>query len=644
MGVLTITIARSKAKPRRTSDKGPSLATLYAELYERLQQALDDCLTTTHDDFNPEDHPHAPAGQSNGGQFVSTGGSGGPTGPKPTSVKAKLTKAALHELLSTGHAFTKKELLNIMGPEHKEVTVSTWLSKFKSQKHAGEYGALDIKKLPNGSYQVVMPDGSKAPPAPPMPNLIEDLEKEKAVKVEPVKMEQPKTNTYVQVPAALFSKDKADDQYADSILEAQTEALSAIDQGGAPEVAVVQYKKAKVIAMAQWKTNITGIACEPKVDNKVYEADKILAKALASAWHEEEDTQMEATLGAFNQWKHNTALEKQGKLGAAPAPKPDTKPLSQAVSHWTEELKNVKPVVAKPYEHLVPKGFKHISGNDFAAGKKGFQAGILKLKSELVAKSADAVANKKTVEKDLAERLKDKPFFQAMKKAYTTTAKTLSLEAKLIQTWASSSGDGNKLSCAVQLAVQDAFALPDQHLTKQQLHAIKDHNGDTDLMSAAAQSLGIPMKSEQDAKAFRQGLQEFVHAQYESTQEMFKSLGHEHVFLARGMKVKAGGEHLTHEPANVKLQPASSFSANYGTASNFAGPGGTVYLVKVPVSQVLSTYMSGFGCTNEHEVVVLGHETIKSYPVQKGGSIPETSTLSTACEAVKKRLEKGKKI
>jgi len=108
-------------------------------------------------------------------------------------------------------------------------------------------------------------------------------------------------------------------------------------------------------------------------------------------------------------------------------------------------------------------------------------------------------------------------------------------------------------------------------------------------------------------------LQEFAHAQYENTQKMFKELGVDHVYLARGMKVKHSQKK---EASKLKLQPASSFSTDYNMAKNFASSSGTVFLTKVPVSQVLSSFNTGFGCTNENEVVVLGHKQLKAFAVK----------------------------
>jgi hypothetical protein len=158
-------------------------------------------------------------------------------------------------------------------------------------------------------------------------------------------------------------------------------------------------------------------------------------------------------------------------------------------------------------------------------------------------------------------------------------------------------------------------------------------------MKDAAAALGVTLQTSAEAKGFRQAMQEFVHAQYENTQDFFKSMGQEHVYVARGMKMQPPDDHFQgSKPENVTLQPASSFSASYSTASSFAGSSGTVFLCKIPVSQVLGSYLTGFGCSSEHELVVLGHDTIKSYPVRKSSA----SNLTQAVTAVKERLNQSK--
>ena len=628
MGMITITITKRPQIRPRTRDNGADLASLYADLYERLHRVSEVINGKTHDDFNPDDHPHAPAGQSNGGQFVSHGGGGA----KPTSTKAKAAKAAMHELFSSGHPFTKQELMTIAGVKTEKL-FSDYIAMLKNPKYAGGKGALQIKKLPNGAYQVVMPNGQPAPPAPAEAKPAE----EPPVKVEPMVIKH-NAEPYVPkvtVPFAPVSKEKADKSYAHTLSMAQDNMLEAIqDNGVHPEKAVLAYKKTKALAMAQWSANTTGKMHEPKYDDTVYGADKILASDLSKL-----DESGEGVEEALIEWKKNTQLEKQGKLGTPAAPKPETKLLEKAVGSWLDVVKNEPPPQPKPYEHLVPADFKHISADDFTkTGKDNFGYQMQSLKKQLEAKSVgDAEGNKKLVEKSLQEHLKDKKHFQALKAMFNAASGIgHDLERRLISTWASSSGDSNSLSCAMQIACQDAFALPEDAITKQQLHSITSENTDK-LMHTAASSLGLSTKTAEEAKVVRQGLQEFVQGQYENTQKMFKDMGQTHVMVARGMKNKPGPERFTAKPTNVKLQPASSFSANYNTASSFAGLHGTVYLCKIPVSQVLGTYLTGFGCTSEHEVVVLGHDTIMSFPIGKGGP----SSLSEACDAVSRRI-KGK--
>lgn len=111
----------------------------YAELTNRMMALLSDANKTTHD--------------SEAAATVS---------PKPTTVKATNAKHGVHELLSSGHPFTKSELVSVLGI--KPELVQAYLSMLKSPKHCGSKEALNIKKLPNGSYVVeTKPDDAKDP-------------------------------------------------------------------------------------------------------------------------------------------------------------------------------------------------------------------------------------------------------------------------------------------------------------------------------------------------------------------------------------------------------------------------------------------------------------------------------------------------
>jgi hypothetical protein len=272
------------------------------------------------------------------------------------------------------------------------------------------------------------------------------------------------------------------------------------------------------------------------------------------------------------------------------------------------------------------------------------------LKKDLGQDSSSSVTNKKTVEQKLRARLADKPNFQALvKRVGLPTEGMSSLESKLIQAWAGSSGDSHDISVALQMAVKDAFDLPDKYIEKKALTSLGAHGHDVDkLVSSAITSvipLGNPSRDKplqpHEISTARAALQEFVQAQYHETQEYLKAKGHAHVFLARGMKIKTSHNNVD-GPAAVKLQPASSFSANYATAQSFAGSG-TVFISKVPREQVLSTYMTGFGCTGEHEVVVLAHDKMKAYTMGSYSAASATAAQA-ALQQQFKQAHPGMKI
>lgn len=123
-------------------------------------------------------------------------------------------------------------------------------------------------------------------------------------------------------------------------------------------------------------------------------------------------------------------------------------------------------------------------------------------------------------------------------------------------------------------------------------------------------------------------------AQYENTQGTLKKLGIKELHLVRGMKIKQAEV----QDVRLKLQPASSFSSTFKTARMFAGSFGTLYMVKVPASQVLGSFATGFGCLNEEEIVLLGHERINAIAIP----ISQGSTAASAVASAKKmRKEKA---
>ena len=116
--------------------------------------------------------------------------------------------------------------------------------------------------------------------------------------------------------------------------------------------------------------------------------------------------------------------------------------------------------------------------------------------------------------------------------------------------------------------------------------------------------------------------QAFLRAQYENTQRMFAEHGITRVPLYRGFQfnnstAQAGSTPPPRPPWAIRgtvqdltLRPLSSFSSTPGIARRFAGvqynKNSVVIAGIVPVSQILSTSVTGLGCLNEKEVVVLG--------------------------------------
>jgi len=98
-------------------------------------------------------------------------------------------------------------------------------------------------------------------------------------------------------------------------------------------------------------------------------------------------------------------------------------------------------------------------------------------------------------------------------------------------------------------------------------------------------------------------------AQYDHTQADLKARGIKELCLYRGMNEPAPA---APEAVGVTLQPASSFTTNPRVANAFSSQGNSIFMVRVPASQVLGSFLTGFGCTHEEEFVVLAHDKVKA--------------------------------
>lgn len=689
---------------RRTQDAAAptGMAGLYRDLVNRMWAAAQELRGRTGDARSrtlDDEEGH----KFHGNQWVKVAG-----GPKPDTATLKAAhgsktgKEAMYDLLCTGHAFTKEELMEVCGLQPKKLT--DYLAMLKNPKYAGPKGALQIEKNQDGHYFVAAGNGqiapalpkaevkelktleqqvdewladptkdplasikemqehnAKAAATPPMPASPADLKAGlQAIQeqIEQKAMKAAKASPHAALAAAMapapeaspappvpvvtsvygaqhasqlpldalmnahpgsMTKGEADKKY-EAIMTAANMSLFHMvkfpghDTENGPIQAVLKWKQAKAQGMAAWATAVHGSNYTPKTQ-QIYKADEKLVEDIKAG---------QPTQAAIEQWKKNTAAEKYGFFPPKDPEHAAAAPVGGIPTHAVPEVADMghaSPVAKVAYESLVPEGSKGIGEEDITGHK--FSTGIAAFKKDLLADAGNAIENKKSIEHKLRERLKDKPNFQAMLKRLKMAKEGVgSLEARLIQQWAHSSGDHHDVSVALQIAVKDAFGIPDKDIEKAALGSLKQYGGDEDkLVASAFKSLGpnTHALAPHEIPTAKAALQEFVLAQYEETQDQLKKMGRDHVYLARGMTVKVSDDAAS-GPAALKLQPASSFSTAYSTAKAFSGSHGTVFLVKVPREQVLSSYRSGFGCTGENEVVVLAHGHLKAYAVPSGAA------------------------
>jgi hypothetical protein len=354
----------------RTGDGQPSMADLYRDLAERMWNALQEFKLhghVTRDDLQG----HA----FHGNQW--TGGINGPHKEKPTKEHLAAHKGGfskMHALLSSGHKFSKQEMIDLAGLAG-EKKLTDYLAMLKNPKYAGSKGALKIEKDKDGMYFVAMPDGTPAPPidgikegndltehmhghdpaedlnAALHAHLIEPPKKTTLPPhLEKVIAKQPShtvnevhvpgfTDPPAPAPAAppapaltglsaltaahpgSMTKEQADKHYQEAVDHAYADLAQMAKAGiGGPllQETVLKFKNAKAAGMAGWATAVHGHAYAPK-PQQVYKADVQLA----------EDAKVFSKAAALNNWKANTAAEKHGNF----PPKPVTAPVTKATTH-----------------------------------------------------------------------------------------------------------------------------------------------------------------------------------------------------------------------------------------------------------------------------------------------------------------------
>lgn len=616
----------------------PSLREQYKQLVARLMEIME--RQSTHDDAQPG-HPFY------GNQYTDV-----VLGPKPTEAKSKGVKNIVHELLTSGHPFTFEELKAATGAKLDQ-QLHNAINELKAGKHAA--GALGIVKIGPGQYQVVKPGGEPAkalapkidpddelvsvpyttpaekaqeapkapdlpnPPAPPAPS-------------EPSPVSAPPLGPLGHVataPATKMTKAEADKVYNEHLEGIHEEAASMMVSGNFEAKEAAQFwKGSKAKAMAQWKANTTGVDQKPlPVD--VFKEDEDLMFGLAKAYNDYGD--MPTVLGDVNKslmekWKEATHKAKAAKPIEYTVLTPDVPvaPEKPAAATTPEALKG--PLSFEVPKAIVPEGHKGISVDDFITqpghSESGYVKGIAELHKKLHASASDAVSNKIAVEHGLTKRLKDSPHFQNMREQYKKKMGGSSLEAAIISTWAGSSGDHSDRAVSAQLACRDVFGMDPNKTETKAFGSLQSTSGDEDAVhKKAAKEYGVDVSTPEKLASYKKGMQDFMLAQYHETQDHLDKLGIKELHLVRGMKFGAGG--AAAQMVNLKLQPASSFSTEHGTAKSFAG-GHSLFVVKVPASQVLGSFCTGYGCTSESEVVVLNHENLKA--IQIGAQVGATTT------------------
>lgn len=175
--------------------------------------------------------------------------------------------------------------------------------------------------------------------------------------------------------------------------------------------------------------------------------------------------------------------------------------------------------------------------------------------------------------------------------------------------WATSSTH-DEVSVGMQNAVQSAFGLTD--------------------------AWAVPSWEDSDefnSGAKRKWLTECARAQYEFTQETLKDAGVDSLVVFRGTRNLSGNVPVswsaTDRPARrsmesgikVRTSPLSSWSVYESDAQQFGigSPGGVITRMVVPRERIFSTPLTGFGCLNENEIVVLGGEyTVDAFNATSG--------------------------
>ncbi len=190
---------------------------------------------------------------------------------------------------------------------------------------------------------------------------------------------------------------------------------------------------------------------------------------------------------------------------------------------------------------------------------------------------------------------------------------------RIIRSWADTSNE-SELARLIQSVAQEEFGVAlsqwQKSLPEVSLNAFDNARGIT-----------------------KEDVRKVVKTMYANTQAELKALGITEVKLYRGLVTQGRPASKPGQEYAIDSNAVESWSLSKGVAQTFAVPfsgmSATVLSTTVPVSRILCTPRTGFGCLNEEEVLVLGDG-------EEGGDRAKAEWTQHYSEWLKEIFEKSK--
>ena len=170
--------------------------------------------------------------------------------------------------------------------------------------------------------------------------------------------------------------------------------------------------------------------------------------------------------------------------------------------------------------------------------------------------------------------------------------------SNLVHQWAQTANNNHPMSHAIQDTVKEVFGIKDAPKWKfeESVTYLGENRGDS-----------VVRQVEDIKKENSEFLNAFVKAQYRLTQEWFEERGIDKIFLYRGIN---DVQSTVSGSGMAELRPLSSWTTDLSTAEDFTrgNPSAESMLLRreVDVKEIFSTPLTGVGCIQEYEVVLLG--------------------------------------